>query len=272
MMNLALLPDWNSLDSVRRAHSDLELAAIVFFALLVVMEALAHSSKDEKRKHLFDTVGIWFFAVAVICELLAYRYGQRDDFLSASVIISLDTKAGDAFTRASQADDLAQSASGVAGDAEIKAKGADSAALDAHKEAKWAFDLATNAANALAPRALTDAQVKTVAGKLSTFVGQPFTVTAYWDSRESMGIANQIFSALEIAGWAYSDEGSQSRMLGGEIGVMVWTHPKADARTQEAAQALIAALNAEGIEASARTQNPQNPISNTIGVNVGAKR
>lgn len=120
--NLALLPNWSSLDSVRRAHSDLELAAIVFFALLVVMEALAHNSADEKRKHLFDTIGIWFFAIAVICELFAYRYGQRNDFLSASVISSLDTKAGDALRKASQAHDLAQSASDIALPAKEKAE------------------------------------------------------------------------------------------------------------------------------------------------------
>jgi hypothetical protein len=39
IMLLAILPNWNSLDSVRQAHSDLELAGLVFFALLVVAEA-----------------------------------------------------------------------------------------------------------------------------------------------------------------------------------------------------------------------------------------
>ena len=36
-MHLAILiPDWKSLDSVRHAHSVLEAAALIFFALLVL--------------------------------------------------------------------------------------------------------------------------------------------------------------------------------------------------------------------------------------------
>ncbi len=102
-MLLAILPDWNSLDSVRQAHSDLELAGLVFFALLVAAEALAHNSKQEKRKHLFDSIGIWFFAIAVLCEIAGYWYGQRNDALSEQVIVSLDAKARDAASNASTA-------------------------------------------------------------------------------------------------------------------------------------------------------------------------
>jgi hypothetical protein len=99
MMHLVLLPDWNSLDSVRRAHSDLEAAGLVFFALLVVMEALAHNSKNERRKHLFDSIGIWFFAIAIFCEIGGFWYGQRNDDLSQQVIGSLDQKTKDAKLR-----------------------------------------------------------------------------------------------------------------------------------------------------------------------------
>lgn len=102
-MLLAILPNWNSLDSVRQAHSDLELAGLVFFALLVVAEALAHNSKQEKRKHLFDSIGIWFFAIAVLCEIAGYWYGKRNDALSEQVIGSLDAKSSEASTNASSA-------------------------------------------------------------------------------------------------------------------------------------------------------------------------
>jgi hypothetical protein len=103
MMLLAMLPDWNSLDSVRRAHSDLEAAGLLFFALLVVADALAHTSRDEGKKHLLGTVGIWSFAVAVLCEIAGYPYGQRNDVLSARVIVSLDAKAQDASEAAGRA-------------------------------------------------------------------------------------------------------------------------------------------------------------------------
>ena len=46
----------------------------------------------------------------------------------------------------------------------------------------------------------------------------------------------------------------------------------ADERTKLATQSLIAALNAEGIEASARLQSPKNPKTNMININVGSKR
>ena len=97
------LPDWNSLDSVRRAHSDLEAAALVFFALLVLCEALAHLSDDKKTERRFDRIGIVFFAIAVLAEIAAYPYGQRNDTLSAQIIGSLDVKARDAASNASTA-------------------------------------------------------------------------------------------------------------------------------------------------------------------------
>src|ERR1700746_2240026 len=97
------IPDWNSLDSVRRTHSDLEGAALVFFALLVVCEALAHLSDDKKTERWFDKIGIVFCAIAVLAEIAAYPYGQRNDTLSEQVIVSLDAKARDAANNASTA-------------------------------------------------------------------------------------------------------------------------------------------------------------------------
>jgi hypothetical protein len=100
-----LIPDWNSVDSVRRAHSDLEAAALVFFALLVLFDVLAHLSKNETRKTLLEKIGLGFFAVAVLAEIAAYPYGQRNDKLSADIIGSLSDKAGRASTKADAASD-----------------------------------------------------------------------------------------------------------------------------------------------------------------------
>src|ERR1700693_4787469 len=104
IMHFAIcLPDLNSIDSVSRTHSDLEGAALVFFALLVVCEALAHLSDDKKKERRFDKIGIVFFAIAVLAEIAAYPYGQRNDALSEQVIVSLDVKARDAASNASTA-------------------------------------------------------------------------------------------------------------------------------------------------------------------------
>ena len=116
-MLLVILPNWNSLDSVRQAHSDLELAGLVLFALLVVAEVVAHNSKQEERKHLFDSIGIWFFAIAVLCEIAGYWYGQRNDALSEQVISSLDVKARNADTKAQSALDKSSTADIKAGNA-----------------------------------------------------------------------------------------------------------------------------------------------------------
>ena len=136
------LPFWNSLDSVRRTHSDLEGLALVFFALLVVSEALAHLSDNKKRENLFDRIGIVFFAIAVLAEIAAYPYGKRDDALSEQVIGSLDAKATDAAGKASQAltdssdaEDKSGDAIDKAGKAQTKSKAADLAAVEAQQKA-----------------------------------------------------------------------------------------------------------------------------------------
>lgn len=125
----------------------------------------------------------------------------------------------------------------------------------------------------LADRTLTDQQVLSIGNKLKEFKGQQYTITAYWDSPESLNIANRIHLALKVvAEWAYSDEGSKGMLLGGIVGVQVWTHPAADESTKRAAKGLVAALDAEGITAVPKEQNPQNPKSNMIAVNVGSRR
>jgi hypothetical protein len=98
-----LIPDWNSLDSVRHAHSTLEADALVFFALLVLFDVLAHFSTEKRRERLLEKIGLCFFAVAVLAEIAAYPYGQRNDRLSEQLIGSLDAKAGSAATSAEKA-------------------------------------------------------------------------------------------------------------------------------------------------------------------------
>lgn len=102
-----LIPDWNSLDSVRRVHSDLEAAALVFFALLVLFDILAHLSTNNKKKTLLEKIGLCCFAIAVLAEVVAYPYGQRNDTLSGQIIGSLDAETREALIKSATA--LAQS-------------------------------------------------------------------------------------------------------------------------------------------------------------------
>ena len=60
-------------------------------------------------------------------------------------------------------------------------------------------------------------------------------------------------------------------MLGGTEGVQVWRHPNADDRVQQAADALVTALNGAGVFAILKLQNVANPIDEMINLNVGTK-
>lgn len=140
------LPDWNSLDSVRHTHSDLELAALVFFALLVVFDVLAHLAGENKNKeNLFEKIGLCCFAVAVLAEIVAYPYGQRNDALSAQIIGSLDATAQKAASNASKALTDSRTALSQAEDALSKTGAADGAMKNAANEASRARTAASSA-------------------------------------------------------------------------------------------------------------------------------
>ena len=139
------LPDWNSLESVRRAHSHLEAASLVFFALLVVFEALAHLAEDKAKERTLDKIGIVFFAVAVLAEIAAYPYGQRNDELAQQAIGALDGKVKEAEGNASKAVSDSRAALGQATDALTKAGNAANALGRAESEAKGAQTASSNA-------------------------------------------------------------------------------------------------------------------------------
>ena len=126
--------DWNNLDSVRTVHSFLEGWALVFFALLVAFDVLAHQAEKEHpaRAKRFARIGLWSFGVAVFAEILAYPYSQRNDTLSEKIIVSLSELAGTADKKARQAlgdSSVAITQSGKAVDASGQAKTSASKAL-----------------------------------------------------------------------------------------------------------------------------------------------
>ncbi len=124
----------------------------------------------------------------------------------------------------------------------------------------------------LADRILTGPQQNKLAAALKKFAGQEYEVVAYWDSNESLGIANRIHEALQLAQWKYNEEGSKSMMLGGMVGVKVSLHPNANLAAQQAADLLVRLLNGEGIQCKKEFQNAANPVNNIVFLNVGSKR
>jgi hypothetical protein len=205
-----------------------------------------------------------------------------------------DQKAKDAISDSSTALSQAKDALGKAGKAqeslgktEKEANGAEMAASNAlriarearqeadsfEKEIASAKEAVAKTEEKLADRTLTDKQVKFIASKLKQYAGQEYNVTAYWDSKESVGIANRIHQALQFANWKIVDTDKWRGLMGGVIGVFVAYHPEADERTQQAAKALVTALSLEGIEAEPQIENAKsNPKHNKISVTIGSKR
>jgi hypothetical protein len=74
------LPGWNNFEAVKTAHHALGLAAIIFFILMVIFECIAHFGSSGKT--LWNTLGIAFLALAIVCEAFAYPYSLRNEKLA----------------------------------------------------------------------------------------------------------------------------------------------------------------------------------------------
>jgi len=169
------IPGWNSLDSVRRIHSDLEAVALVFFALLVLLDILAHLSTNDKKKTILEKIGLCCFAIAVLAEVAAYPYGQRNDTLSGQVIVSLDSETKEA---------------------KKQAEAAESHLAEALKEATKA-QVELNRLKS--PRSLTN--VAALVSALGSFKGTEFGFWGVFGDQESANLADEISVALQRAGW-----------------------------------------------------------------------
>jgi hypothetical protein len=169
----------------------------VFFALLVVCEALAHLSDDKKTERRFDKIGIVFFAIAVLTEIAAYPYGQRNDTLSEQVIGSLDAKSREASSNASNA--LTKSS-----EAETKAEAADKAAGNAQEKvravAKRAEDIDADLARTqylLSGRSVVDPD--SLVKQLRQYKGQTVRVESYNSEPDESLLCGQLLSAARAA-------------------------------------------------------------------------
>jgi hypothetical protein len=185
------LPDWNSLESVRHAHSSLEAGALVFFALLVLFDVLAHLSEDKNkdRARLFEKIGLCFFAVAILAEIGAYPYGQRNDKLSADIIGSLSEKAGQAETKAKKALADSETALTKTGEATTKADAAGASADKAMQKAREAGEYAT-------PRSISDKQAALIRKRIQSLKGHKIVFFGNFNDTEISDFANRLGAIL----------------------------------------------------------------------------
>jgi hypothetical protein len=123
-----------------------------------------------------------------------------------------------------------------------------------------------------ADRSLSDAQVRAIGDALRSFAGQEWELTPYWDIPECMAISNRILDALESAHWKFIPPDQFRALMGGVVSVLVYVHPIPPAKTvRPAADALVSALNANGIASQLRLENPKDPPSNRISLSIGTK-
>jgi len=242
-----LIPDWNSLESVRRVHSDLEAAALIFFALLVLFDVLAHFSDNKYRERLFEKIGLCFFAIAVFAEIVAYPYGQRNDELSAGVIGSLDSKATDASVKAAKAVTdsgiaLMQAADAItfAGNAQEKANAIDSKAKEIAR-----------VLNAESPRALLLSNAENEFVKSAKpFTGQRFAVMVCGKPDVLSSPGDERFAVWATLSHFLDDEAKWRPSTGSimedfcerVLGIQIYVRSDAPPATLKAAQTLVQKL------------------------------
>jgi hypothetical protein len=110
----------------------------------------------------------------------------------------------------------------------------------------WWGDRIVDTANG--PRHMSVAEWSTLSDKLREFAGQQFTIIQYTDEVEAYQLIASLQSALEKAGWQYSQPGFGERFIGGEmLGVLVVIKDASEKATKAAAQGLVDRLNAKSI-------------------------
>jgi hypothetical protein len=136
------------------------------------------------------------------------------------------------------------------------------------------------------PRLLSEQQLSTIAGKLKQFAGTRFDAAVLPGDPEAIIFLSFITATLESAGWiwvewnppngplamAYSFGGKPNIGQLGSLGVSLQVNPAHDAALSAPANALEAALVAEGFEANLDiTDNASIPNKDTVHITVGKK-
>ena len=122
-----------------------------------------------------------------------------------------------------------------------------------------------------APRVLSPQEQQLIVSKVNKFSGQEYQVTTYWDLKEAVEFSKQLSYTLATAGWKFIQHESPSMLFAGTSGVQVWVHINADPKVNDAANALVSALEATGNAPALKQMDPKAPNNNKIVLNVGTK-
>jgi len=126
---------------------------------------------------------------------------------------------------------------------------------------------ATLAENKLADRKLSDAEVARIGAAVVPFGGQHFTINTYWEYPEPTNFTKRIGEVALIAIGYWQFIRPTLHLVGLVTGVTVDVADGADDRSHSAAEALVAALKAENVDARlGNDQADKTMISITVGI------
>jgi hypothetical protein len=275
-----LLWDWNSLDSMRQAHRFFELAAIIFFALLMLFDVLAHLAEDtnKNRARYLERIGLVCFGIAIMSEVITYEYSKKNDALSSNEIRSLGTISNKARLDAADAVRSAKDAKALIGtavdDSHEATKSVQQVSRDALVLKSTIGALSTKASRIeqqLAWRDIDEDATKRIARRLTPFAGQLFDMTALDTDPESVNFENEVYRVALRGRWTVDPNRKWHTLLVLFSGVQITIANAATENTRSAARALVDALTAESIVASLKRGDPTDtwPASNVVAIQVG---
>ena len=122
-------------------------------------------------------------------------------------------------------------------EASERAAGAEERAANAQKEL-------LEVQQRLAPRELTEEQGNRITEAVKPYAGIIYQLFTVLGDKETASLAAQIQWSVDRGGWKVHE--SKNSLLSAATGIVVATRPDADSRIQNAVNALVQALKAEG--------------------------
>jgi hypothetical protein len=122
----------------------------------------------------------------------------------------------------------------------------------------------------MAWRKLSADEIAQVVKAIRPFAGQRFDPITFVDDNECVSLLGKVDHALIEAGWRPPDPPMAQLLLALEIGIDAWVQRGATPRTKDAAQALVAVLNAVGLQAAYDERDDPMDVA-TVQVRVGKK-
>src|SRR5690242_10433913 len=247
---------WTSPTEVKQIHDVLEGLALLFFAALVVFEAVTHFTTSKEK--VYTSIGLCAFAIAVLLEIVAYPYSRRNDELSGAAFLKQQKEIAE-LTEAN-------------GKLQLQIAQANKDAADANRKAEDDHLARVKIENRFADRVLTATDITGLVTTLKPFSGQQYTITTYPDMREPLHFSHTIYDTLNKAHWGFVQHESATMLLGGKTGVEVWIHPSAEESTKTAANLLVSLLTKDHISSQLKLQGPtNNPKHEKIELVIGMK-